>query len=110
MPSDDHYGEFRRTRLVRLPGAVTAKDVEAMVDRIWRHLGRSHGIVRERPETWTAEQPTGLGAVTAHRPPGLGAVPAAPEFKALGSGALSAAVDDLIGIGRWHPPRRWGRP
>jgi hypothetical protein len=99
MLTDDQYGEFRRTGLVRLPGAVAAKDVEAMVDRIWEHLRRSHGIVRDRPETWTVEQPTRLGAVTA-----------APEFTALGRGPLRAAVDDLIGIGRWNPPRRWGRP
>ena len=98
MFSDDHYAEFRRTGLLRLPGAIAAKDAEAMVDRIWEHLYRSHGVVRDRPETWTVDKPSGLRAITA-----------APEFQALGSAAVRAAVDDLLGIGHWHPPRRWGR-
>jgi hypothetical protein len=95
---NDHYAEFRRSGLMRLPGAVPAKDAEAMVDRIWEHLERSHGVVRDRPETWTVDKPAGLRAVTG-----------APEFQALGSPAIRAAVDDLLGIGRWHTPRRWGR-
>ncbi|HEY6593247.1 MAG TPA: hypothetical protein VI011_03915 [Asanoa sp.] len=38
MLNDDHYAEFRRTGLVRLPGAIQVEDTEAMVDRIWEHL------------------------------------------------------------------------
>jgi hypothetical protein len=93
-----HHAEFDRTGLMRLPAAVPATDAAAMVDRIWEHLCRSHGIVRDRPETWTIDKPSGLRAVTA-----------APEFEALGSPAVRAAVDDLLGAGRWEPPRRWGR-
>jgi hypothetical protein len=69
-----------------------------MVDRIWEHLNRSHAVVRDRSETWTVDQPGGLRTITA-----------APEFKALGSAAIRAAVDELLGTGRWHPPSRWGR-
>lgn len=98
MFSDDQYAEFRRAGLVRLPGAIPAKDVEAMVDRVWEHLDRSHGVVRDRPETWTVRQPSGLRAITA-----------APEFTALGSAAVRAAVDDLLGVGCWRTPRRCGR-
>jgi hypothetical protein len=98
MLSDDQYAEFRRTGLVRLPGAVPAPDAGAMVDRIWEHLHRSHGVVRDRPETWTVEIPSGLRAVAA-----------LPEFRALGSAAIRTAVDHLLGPGRWEPPRRWGR-
>jgi hypothetical protein len=96
--SGDQHAEFRRTGLVRLPGAIPATDVDAMVGRIWAHLNRSHGVVPDRPETWTDGQPTGLRAITG-----------APEFEALGSAAVRAAVDDLLGVGRWDPPRRWGR-
>jgi len=69
-----------------------------MVDRIWEHLGRSHGIARDRPETWTVDQPSGLRAITA-----------APEFKALGGPAVRTAADRLLGKGQWQPPQRWGR-
>jgi hypothetical protein len=98
MFSDDHDVQFHRTGLLRLPGAVAATDIEAMVDRIWEHLDRSYGIVRDRPETWTVGTPSGLRAITA-----------APQFQALGSTAVRDAVDDLLGEGRWVPPRRWGR-
>jgi hypothetical protein len=98
MFSDDQDAEFRRTGLVRLPGAVPATDAGAMVDRIWEHLHRSHRVVRDRPETWTVPTPSGLRGVAA-----------LPEFHALGSAAIRTAVDHLLGTGRWEPPRRWGR-
>lgn len=98
MFDDEHHAEFRRAGLVRLPGAIAAKDTQAMVDRIWEHLDRRHGVARGRPETWTVEKPSGLRDITA-----------AAEFEALGSAVVRAAVDDLLGIGRWDPPRRWGR-
>lgn len=87
---------FRRTGLARLAGAVTAP--EAVAGRIWTHLA-GVGILRDRPGTWTVSQPTGLRAVTA-----------SPEFRALGSPAIRAAADELLGAGRWLEPRRWGRP
>jgi hypothetical protein len=98
MFDDDDYAEFSRAGLVRLPGGVAARDADAMVDRIWEHLDRRPGVARDRPESWTVAQPAGLRAATA-----------APEFSALGSTAVRAAVDDLLGAGRWQPPRRWGR-
>ena len=98
MLNDNQLSHFRETGLLRLPGAIPAKDAAAMVDRIWEHLHRSHGVIRDRQETWTADQPAGLRAITA-----------APEFRALGSAAIRAALDDLLGAGRWQPPRRWGR-
>jgi hypothetical protein len=91
--------DFDRTGLVRLPGAVPAADAAAIVDRIWAHLANSDGVVRDRPETWIAGQPAGLRAITA-----------TPEFRALGSPAIRAAADELLGAGRWREPRRWGRP
>lgn len=88
--------EFRRTGLVRLPGAVTAP--EGIAGRIWAHLAGA-GILPDRPGTWTVAQPTGLRAITA-----------SPEFRALGSPAIRAAADELLGAGCWPEPRRWGRP
>src|SRR3954471_15183058 len=47
MLSDDDYAGFRRTGLMRIPGAVSATDAGTMADRIWQHLSGSHGIVRD---------------------------------------------------------------
>jgi hypothetical protein len=98
MLTDDQLSRFRDTGLLHLPGAVPAGDAAAMVDRIWDHLRRRHGVARDHPETWTVGQPAGLRAITG-----------APEFRALGSATIRAALDDLLGAGRWSPPRRWGR-
>jgi hypothetical protein len=87
----DSFHEFRRTGLLRLPGAVPAADASAMVDRISEHLDRL-----------PSASPTGPIA-------GLRAITAAPEFRALGSASIVGALDDLLGAGRWEPPRRWGR-
>ncbi len=99
MLTDDQLNDFRDAGLLRLPGAVGAQDVAAIVDRIWDHLGRSHGVARDRRETWTLDQPSGLRAITADR-----------QFAALGSSTVRSALDAVLGAGRWQTPRRWGRP
>ncbi|MFC7622892.1 phytanoyl-CoA dioxygenase family protein [Microlunatus sp. GCM10028923] len=98
MITGDQRDEFRRTGLLRLPGAIERPATRAMVDRIWEHLGREHGMQPDRPETWSVTRPTGLRPVTGR-----------PEFRELGSPAIRAAFDGLLGAGRWTPPRRWGR-
>jgi hypothetical protein len=99
MLSDDQLSAFGEAGILRLPGAVAPADAAAVADRIWAHLAGDLGIVRGRPETWTVAQPAGLRAITGE-----------PEFEALGSTAVRAVLDDLLGAGRWQPPRRWGRP
>jgi len=99
MLTDNQLNDFRHAGLLRLPGALGAQDAAAIVDRIWDHLDHSHGVARDRRETWTVDQPTGLRAITAE-----------PQFDALGSSTVRAALDDLLGAGRWQTPRRWGRP
>ena len=98
MLNDGELADFQHAGLLRLPDAVPAPDAAAIVDRIWDHLNRSHGVARDRRETWTLDQPTGLRAITAE-----------PEFDALGSPPVRAALDDLLGAGHWQTPRRWGR-
>jgi hypothetical protein len=99
MLNDDQLSGFQHAGLLPLPGAIPAPGAAAVVDRIWDHLHRSHGVARDRRETWTLDQPTGLRAITAE-----------PEFDALGSWTVRAALDDVLGAGRWQTPRRWGRP
>jgi hypothetical protein len=85
-------GDFPRSGLLRLPGAIAREHADAMVARVREHLERTYG----------ADTPA--GPVT-----GLRSVTAAPEFEALGSPAIVATLDDLLGPGHWQPPRRWGR-
>jgi hypothetical protein len=99
MSTDDHLSDFQHTGLLHLPGAVAELDTAAIVDRIWEHLDRSNGVARDRRETWTLDQPSGLRAITAE-----------PQFNALGSSAVRSALDRVLGAGRWQTPRRWGRP
>nr|WP_221380972.1 phytanoyl-CoA dioxygenase family protein [Actinoplanes polyasparticus] len=98
MLNDDQLAGFRDTGLLSLPGAIEASQAAAMVDRIWEHLSDSNQIVRDRAATWPLSPPTGLRALTAE-----------PGFAALGSPTVRAVLDDLLGAGRWQPPRRWGR-
>lgn len=98
MITDDQRDEFRRTGLLRLPGAIDRAATGPMVDRIWDHLEQAHGMRRGQPGTWATGRPTGLRAITGR-----------PEFRALGSPVIRAALDDLLGDGRWPVPRRWGR-
>lgn len=99
MLSDNQLSDFRDAGIVRLPGAVSPEDATAMVDRIWGYLADHFHIIRSRPETWTVDQPAGLRAITGKA-----------EFQALGSAPIRGALDDLLGVGCWQPPRRWGRP
>src|SRR4051794_25813409 len=99
MLSDDELSDFGAAGILRLPGAVAPEDAAAIVERIWEHLTDDLHIIRGRPETWTVDQPAGLRAITAE-----------PQFQALGSATIRAALDDLLGGGRWQPPSRWGRP
>lgn len=83
--------------VVRLPGAVPLKDVEAMRSALWRRLESRHGLWRDKPATWTIPHPAQL---TAHN----------SDLAALGSARVRAVVDQLLGAGRWKEPERWGLP
>ncbi|AGL16149.1 phytanoyl-CoA dioxygenase family protein [Actinoplanes sp. N902-109] len=98
MLNVDQLVAFREAGLLHLPAAIQAQATAAMVDRVWQHLSESHQVVRDRPETWTESQSSGLRALTAE-----------PTFASLGSSTVRAVLDDRLGTGRWQPPRRWGR-
>lgn len=97
MLSASQYDEFERTGLLRLPGAIP--DVAAMCARIWDYLLEERGISRADPATWPADgRMSGLQGVGRHG-----------ELDPIGSSVLRAALDDLLGKGRWLEPRTWGR-
>jgi hypothetical protein len=67
-----------------------------MADRLWQHLAR-RGIERNDPVTW----PTGK----AHH---LQKLLRDPVFVPIGGASTTAAIDDLLGPGRWARPEHWG--
>jgi hypothetical protein len=69
-----------------------------MESRVWRWLERKYGARREDPASW--------GAAAVH---GLQGMKREAVFDAIGGATLSAALDALIGAGRWQQPRDWGQ-
>lgn len=90
---------FEACGAVRIPAAVPRAETAAMADRLWRSLEKNHGLRRDAPETWTVERPF------RHR-----GVKASGAFAPMGSPAVRAALDDLMGQGGWLEPERWGQP
>lgn len=82
----------------RLTGAFTADQAEAMRARMWEALDERHGVRRGDPSTWHLAQPTGLQDVREES-----------VFAPIGGPRLSAALDGLLGAGRWRRPRHWGQ-
>jgi hypothetical protein len=88
---------FEELGFVRVAGAFSRADAAAMEQRVWSWLERKYGVVRSDPSTWLVPSPTGLQGLKAQA-----------VFDAIGSDTLCAALDDLIGAGRWQRPRDWG--
>ena len=65
----------------------------------WDALSAGHGIVRDRPDTWTVESPKHLQALRR-----------SGAFDAMATGTVRQALDDLLGRGEWSPPKSWGLP
>jgi ectoine hydroxylase-related dioxygenase (phytanoyl-CoA dioxygenase family) len=95
MLTEAQFEEFERTGLLRLAGAIPAADTAVMCDRIWDHVAAEYGMLRTDPATWSIEQRlSGLQKVAGHH-----------EFHGIGSPAVRAALDDLLGS--WTKGRHW---
>jgi hypothetical protein len=85
LTETDHE-TYARDGVVRLSGLIPASDIEAMRAAVWRKLdARSDRAAR--PSKLTARD---------------------GEFDAVGSPAVRALLDDLLG--QWDEPARWGLP
>jgi len=98
MLTERQRAEFDDLGFVSLPGAFGIDDAAAMRAVAWRELGRKYGIRENDSATWTVERPSGLKNTKRHR-----------SFDAIGSEALTAAFDELMGAGEWARPRTWGQ-
>lgn len=81
---------------VRVSGAFTARQAEAMRAAVWNHL-EHRGIRRDDPSTWTVESPDQLQELKQHQ-----------AFRAVGSERSTGAIDQLLGTAGWRRPSDWG--
>ncbi|HEV7384266.1 MAG TPA: hypothetical protein VGN89_05250, partial [Phenylobacterium sp.] len=82
----DHAETYARDGLVRLPGAIPIRDIEAMAATLRRKLDA-------RPQR--TARPSKLSSRTG-------------EFDAMASPAVRAILDVLFG--QWEEPAHWGLP
>jgi hypothetical protein len=95
--SPEQAREYDTEGVTHLPDAVPAADVAAMLDVLWTRLRARCGAHRDRPETWRVERPAQLTSRV-------------DDFAAMASPAVRAALDQLLGVGGWKTPVRWGVP
>jgi hypothetical protein len=90
--------EFDAQGFLRLRGVFSRAEAAAMEAHIWNALSRKHGISPGDPSSWEIPPGSKLQPLRTH-----------PVFHPIGGPALVAALDDLIGPGRWGVPRHWGQ-
>jgi len=90
--------EFNERGYLPIRGAFGADAAAVMVDRLWNSLGKRFGVSRADPATW--KLPMGLGLQGLRR---------SAIFQEVSSATTRAALDELIGEGRWEYPRHWGQ-
>lgn len=91
--------QFLAEGVLHVPGVIPNATIEAMADRLWAALARQHGVVRDRPETWTKERP---GQFSDLRRSGA--------FAGMLSADLAALLDEIFGEGGWERPAHCGQP
>ena len=97
MLTASQCAEFEEKGFVRVPAAFTREEAAAMERRVWGWLERKYAVSRTDPTTWSVSAPTGLQGLKRHA-----------VFEPIGSAVTCAALDALLGAGRWKRPRDWG--
>ncbi|WP_297696884.1 hypothetical protein [Phenylobacterium sp.] len=95
----EQRGQFLEDGVVRLPGLVPPRAVDAMAERLWADLAARCGALRGRPDTW----PRG-GAFQFRELRRAGA------FAPLLSDGLAGVLDGVFAGRGWTPPAHPGLP
>jgi hypothetical protein len=93
---DQTLEHFRARGFMRVPGAFSRHEAEAMRAAVWRVLERSN-IREDRPSTWTTERPTHLQELKDD-----------PTFGAPWGPRTRAAIGQILESASWPDPRSWG--
>lgn len=92
-----------------MPGAIEKSVADEMLRTIWNCLRERYHIHRDVPDTWPQpEIRTAMQISGAHRFTGTHHLPKSVTFAQIGNAIVRGAVDDLLGIGNWQRPDRWG--
>lgn len=92
----EQRNELQITGVTRARGAVPARDVETMTERVWALFER-RGVRRDDRSTW----PVGLaGKNQPLRQSGA--------LNGFANDVTAALVDDLLGLGSWTDSEAWG--
>ena len=95
--SSEQIQEFDRLGILRLREAVARAEAEQMCESVWEALASRLQIRRDSRTTWKAGRIAG-----AHW------LPKWLTFNQIGSPLVRGVLDDLLGVGAWQEPWRWG--
>ncbi len=90
---------FDARGIVSLPQFFRRADIASMRDALWADLERRHGILRNKPDTWSVIRPAHFQKLVR-----------SGAFDRLGTPALFGLADALLGADSWSVPRHWGLP
>jgi hypothetical protein len=90
---------FGERGIVLLPQFFARNDIASMRNALWADLKRRHGILRDKPETWSVVRPAQFQKLVR-----------SGVFDKLGTPALIDLTDALLGAESWTAPRHWGLP
>jgi hypothetical protein len=85
---------FEQDGVVRLPGAFTADEADAMVGAVWRYLETRTDVRRDDPASWPSRPGVSLKRLKRNR-----------VFDPLvGNDSVRTTLDGIFGTGGWKPP------
>ena len=96
MLTAEQVDEFDKAGIIRLPGAVPSDQTAAMRNRVWTMLERKHQILRDDRSTWRGQRVAGTRDLGKSE-----------TFEEVASPQVCAAIDDLLGAGKWIRPQNW---
>src|SRR5262245_17624615 len=103
--------EFEQKGIVRIAGAITKSATDEMLRAVWDCLRNRYQIHRALPDTWPEPEArsTRIEQIDGtHRFLGTRHLLGSVTFDQVGNAVLCSALDELLGLGGWQRPERWG--